>query len=51
MKSYNPCVMKPLSCVHQGAMDHFKNWLRELVGKAGTEGGNSLTMVFLRGKY
>lgn len=48
MKSYTLCGMQPLSCVHQGAMNRLKNCLRELVRKAGTEGGNSLTMVFLK---
>lgn len=27
------------------------NWVRELVGKAGTEGKNSSLVVFLRRKY
>lgn len=45
MKSYTLCGMQPLSSVHQGAMNRLKNRLRVLMGKAGTEGGNSLAIV------
>lgn len=51
MKCYNLCSMQPPAVSSQVVMDHFMNWVRKLVGKAGTEGEIYSLVVFLIKKY